>query len=137
MNNEPEDSAGRKPSPPMRRRWLLVIARWVLVAAWIGVVLAEPWNGNAFPGIARYFAFGLLGFLLANALWQHMPLKRACAAAFVCAALIGAVDTLFLQTGPIMADGLPKLLAAIGGAGSGALLAVPLLKKIDRLIAPR
>lgn len=137
MNNEPEDSAGHNPPPPMRPRWLLVIARWVLVAVWIGVVLAKPWNGNAFPGITRYFAFGLLGFLWANALWQHMPLKRACAAAFVYAALIGAVDILLLQTGPIIADGLSKLLAAIGGAGSGALLAVPLLKKIDRLITPR
>ncbi|MFR1640703.1 MAG: VanZ family protein [Eggerthellaceae bacterium] len=41
---------------------------------------------------AHFGEYALLGFLLANALRQHMPLKRACLAAIACASLFGASD---------------------------------------------
>lgn len=77
--------------------------------------------------------FTVYGFLLVNALWQHMPLKSACAMALVSVCLAISASEV-LRT---FAPGQPtpdSLIIGLCGSVVGVLVARPLLKRIDRVV---
>ena len=119
--------AGPTAKPSTARR-LIVFGRWALVAA--GVVAIALGFATASPAV-RFAAFAGLSFLLANALWQHAPLSRACVAAAAIAILFGAAVALYRLFAWGM--GLDSWLPDALGAVIGALVAYPALKRIDRV----
>lgn len=118
-------------------RALLVTMRWVLVAAWTGVTLVAPWDFGTIATILRFGAYVTLSFLFANAQWQHIPLKNACAVAFFYAVLIGTINALFLHPETSTISNLIALATATCGAAIGSVIAYPLLQRIDNLISLR
>ena len=113
--------------PPLTApRVLLVTFRWVLVAAWTTVVLTTQGESGTLAAIQRIAACLPLSFLLANALWQHIPLKYACLVAFACATLVGVLNLLFFQAGAVAMDNLSTLAASACGAAAGSVVAYPL-----------
>lgn len=79
--------------------------------------------------VVRGVAFALLGFLLANALWQHTSLRRACVGAVAVTIMMGTILSFFQQ----VPSNVPtsSFLGAFGGL-IGAVLAYPILKVVDR-----
>ena len=77
-------------------------------------------------------AFAVFGFLLVNALWQHMSLKSACAMALVAVCL--AISASQVLRTFVLAQGVPdSLVFGLCGSVVGVLLARPTLRKIDRI----
>lgn len=120
-------SAGHPAKPSTARRFI-VLGRWALVAA--GIVAIALGFAAASP-VVRFAAFAGLSFLLANALWQHMPLSQACAAAAAIAIVFGAAVALYrlFAWGMGLESWLPDALGAV----VGALVAYPALKRIDHI----
>lgn len=118
-------------------RVLLVTMRWVLVAAWMGVALVVPGDFDTAAIILRFGVYVTLSFLFANALWQHIPLKYACIAAFIYAVLIAAFSTLLLPSESNSTNNLAVFAVLVCGAAIGSVIAYPLLQRIDNLISSR
>ena len=80
--------------PPAKRnlaRCAIVVLRWALVAGWFAFsALVQPGAEDPVRAVSQSLASAGLAFLLVNALWQHMPLKRAC--------LVGAIAACGLKT---------------------------------------
>ncbi|OUO91431.1 hypothetical protein B5F40_03030 [Gordonibacter sp. An230] len=114
--------------PPLRAgRALVVVARWLLAAA---CAAAIPLAFDALALPARLGAFAALSFLLANALWQHLPLTPACLAAFAASALFAVVVVALVDAGGASDAG--NLIFYLCFAALGAALARLALKTIDR-----
>ncbi|WP_080797421.1 hypothetical protein [Arabiibacter massiliensis] len=107
----------------------LVAVRWGLAIAWAAAVVV------LWPSIPRMFAAFLLTFLLANALWQHVPLKRACVMAFALTGLAAVVGELALGTADFAAVPVLWLVDALG-ALIGALVAYLAMPLVDRTLNP-
>lgn len=114
-------------------------ARWALVAVLIVLaVFAPPFTQN-FAGITnQIWTYIVISFLLANALWQHISLKAACiVAACIACVLAGALGVWGVWQNANLGQGY--LLANWGfgvmGAIVGALLAHPLLQRIEAFIS--
>lgn len=124
-------STAPKRTTPSRR--VTVALRWTLVALWACIVVVAPLSSASVTAVAAQAAvFAVFGFLLVNALWQHMSLKSACAMAVVAACLaISASEVLHTF---VLEQGVPdSLVFGLCGAVVGTLLARPLLKRIDRI----
>ena len=102
-------------------------ARWLLAAA---CAAAIPLAFGALALPARLGAFAALSFLLANALWQHLPLTPACLAAFAASALFAVVVVALVDAGGASDAG--NLIFYLCFAALGAALARLALKAIDR-----
>ena len=76
-----------------------------------------------------------LSFLLANALWQHLPLTPACLAAFAASALFAVVVVALVDVGGASDAG--NLIFYLCFAALGAALARLALKAIDRMARRR
>ena len=74
MDDRMQDIGDAKPRMSKRRRFI-VVGRWALAAAWAAVVYFGP-AVSAPSAVAYFVEFAVLGFLLANALWQHMGLAH-------------------------------------------------------------
>lgn len=119
----------KSPRSTSPARGLVVFGRWALVVA--GVV-AIAFGFAASSALVRGVAFAGLAFLLANALFQHMPLSRACVAAAVIAIVFGAAVSLYrLFTWDM---GLISWIPDILGALIGAALSYPALKRLNNAI---
>lgn len=127
QNQRQNPRAPRQTAQPVPARGLIVFGRWALVAA--GIV-AIALGFIAASAAVRLVAFAGLSFLLANALWQHMPLARSCVAAGGLALLFGAAVALYRLFTWNM--GLDSWLPDAVGALVGAAIAYPALKRIDR-----
>lgn len=90
MDDRMQDIGDAKPRMSKRRRFI-VVGRWALAAAWAAVVYFGP-AVSAPSAVAYFVEFAVLGFLLANALWQHMGLLTACAAAVLITCMLGIAD---------------------------------------------
>ncbi|MEG0375052.1 MAG: VanZ family protein [Raoultibacter sp.] len=143
----------------------IVFVRWAGVVLWAGVIVfmssQTSTDINAglgfFSEIARilrtveesifgsgvdvlsvlghFFEYFILSFLLVNALWQHMSLKRACVVAIVCSSLFGITDELHQYFVPgRMCDPLDWAVDTIA-ATVGAIVARPVLKRVDAAIS--
>ena len=122
----------KHPSPNADRaklRPVLVAVRWGLAIAWAVAVVA------LWPSIPRIFAAFLLAFLLANALWQHVPLKRACVMAFALAGFAAIIGELALGTSDFAAVPVLWLVDALG-ALIGAVVAYLAMPFVDRTFNP-
>lgn len=139
--------------PATGPRLVGTVVRWLVVAAWACAIafmssntgsnlnddlgffselyrnLHEMQESLLGPGVdllspaAHFGEYALLGLLLANALRQHMPLKRACLVAIACASLFGASDEIHQYFVPErMCDPLDWLVDTCG-ASLGALIA--------------
>lgn len=122
--NRPSLDTGRAKLRPV-----LVAVRWGLAIAWT-VAVVVLW-----PAIPRMFAAFLLAFLLANALWQHVPLKRACVMAFALTGFVAIVGELALGTSDFAAVPVLWLVDALG-ALIGAVVAYLAMPSIDRMFNP-
>lgn len=101
-------------------RPFIVVGRWTMAVICAAFVLFDP-NANQ----PQLLGYAVLSFLLANAIWQHISLIRACVVAFILATVLALIDQLFLGGAPLWfaADAL--------AAAVGSLLAYPVLQKID------
>ena len=139
--------------PATGPRLVGTVVRWLVVAAWACAIafmssntgsnlnddlgffselyrnLHEMQESLLGPGVdllspaAHFGEYALLGLLLANALRQHMPLKRACLVAIACASLFGASDEIHQYFVPErMCDPLDWLVDTCG-ASLSALIA--------------
>ncbi len=132
MNTEGHTGSNRNSRSASPARGLVVFGRWALVAAGVAAIAL---GFAASSGLVRAVAFAGLAFLLANALFQHMPLSRACVAAAAIALLFGAAVALYrLFTWDM---GLVSWIPDALGSLAGAALAYPALKRIDRLASQR
>ena len=79
---------------------------------------------DVLSSIAHFCEYTAFGALLANALRHHMPLRRACLAAIVCASLYGVTDEFHqLFVAGRMCDPADWLVDTLGaGLGSGLAL---------------
>lgn len=115
---------------PARFRNLFVAGRWALALIGAGVAIFLMLTGD--PGIVgRFFGFLLLAALLVNALWQHMPLARACWSAFAVAGLLAIALELFRGSGTMQLASIVVWLFDAGGAALGATLAYLVMPKVD------
>lgn len=116
--------------PPAKRnlaRCAIVVLRWALVAGWFAFsALAQPGAEDPVRAVSQSLASAGLAFLLVNALWQHMPLKRAC--------LVGAIAACGLNLLALSPISWP---AIVIGSVAGVLVGYPVIQRIDRLIASR
>lgn len=110
-------------------RGLIVFGRWALVAAGVAAIV---FGFAASSPIVRAVAFAVLAFLLANALFQHLPLGRACAAAAGITLLF--VVALVLYRAFTWHMGLANWVPDAIGALVGAALSYPILKRINRIM---
>ena len=67
----------------------------------------------------------MLGFLLANALWQHMGLLTACAAAVLITCMLGIADGAVSLMVPDHPFSFFDWLVGAGGALAGGIVAIP------------
>ncbi|MEA5019681.1 MAG: hypothetical protein VB027_04865 [Gordonibacter sp.] len=118
-------------------RVLLVTMRWALVAAWTGVALVVPGDFDTAAIVLRFGVYITLSFLFANALWQHIPLKYACVAAFIYAVLAATFSTLLLPSESTSTNNLTAFAILVCAAAIGSVIAHPLLQRIDSLISSR
>lgn len=131
MNTKGHTESNKSPRDTSPVRGLVVFGRWALVVA--GVV-AIAFGFAASSALVRGVAFAGLAFLLANALFQHMPLSRACVAAAVVALIFGAAVALYrLFTWDM---GLDSWIPDALGALVGAALSYPILKRINSAMHP-
>lgn len=128
QNNTP-GNAGPTPTPS---RALVVAGRWILVIAGVVVILLGLGADDA--GV-RFGAFAILCFLLANALWQHTSLLRACVVAFAVTSLFGIAVTIYRAFAD--AGDAGSALLCIAAAALGAVLSYPVLTFVDRLASGR
>ncbi len=107
--------------------------RWLLVVAWVPALFFLAPNLSVPAPIVSVVGFAGLSFILVNALWQHMPLKSSCITAAVLAGIIGVPweAVVFIVTGQEAEVSL-WLTNAIG-AIVGAVVAYPVMQKIDAL----
>lgn len=124
------ESADSGAAARRKLRPALVALRWGLAIAWAVAVVA------LWPAVPRMFAAFLLAFLLANALWQHVPLKRACIMAFALAGLLAIIGELALGTADFAAVPMLWLVDALG-AVIGALVAYIAMPLVDRILNPQ
>ena len=131
MDDRMQDIGDAKPRMSKRRRFI-VVGRWALAAAWAAVVYFGP-AVSAPSAVAYFVEFAVLGFLLANALWQHMGLLTACAAAVLITCMLGIADgavSLMVPDHPFsFFDWL------VGGALAGGIVAHPALRLIDSFVS--
>ncbi len=113
-----------------KTRQALMIARWSIALVWAGAVVV------LWPAIPRLFATFLLTFLLTNALWQHVPLKRACIMAFALTGLAAIIGELALGTSDFAAVPVLWLVDALG-ALIGALVSYIAMPLVDRVFNPQ
>lgn len=124
MGNEHRHTGGG--NAPSTARRLLVAGRWLLAAAGAVAIMAGLDQGS--PAV-RFAAYAILSGLLANALWQHVPLSRACLTACAASVLFGGALAIYrLATAHI---GLEGWLFAALGAVAGAALSYPALRWVD------
>lgn len=145
----------------------IVFARWAGVILWAGVIVfmsshtstginSDLWlvsdlvnvlrsiEESLFgPGvdvlsvIGHFLEYFMLSFLLVNALWQHMSLKRACVVAIVCSSLFGITDEFHQYFVPErMCDPFDWMVDTVA-ATVGALVARPVLTRVDASISKR
>ena len=88
------------------------------------------------PSAVAYFVeFAVLGFLLANALWQHMGLLTACAAAVLITCMLGIADGAVSLMVPDHPFSFFDWLVGAGGALAGGIVAHPALRLIDSFVS--
>ena len=86
--------------------------------------------------MAYFVEFAVLGFLLANALWQHMGPLTACAAAVLITCMLGIADGAVSLMVPDHPFSFFDWLVGAGGALAGAAcVAHPALRLIDSLVS--
>lgn len=86
-------------------------------------------DADAINSIAHFCEYAVFGALLANALRFHMPLRRACIVALVCASAYGATDEFHQYFVPErMCDPVDWAVDTLGGA-LGSALAFAVLRK--------
>lgn len=153
MTKSPEQSSRADLQLATGPRLVGTVVRWLVVAAWACVIVFMSSNTGSnlnddlgffselyrnlhamqetlfgpdvdlLSSAAHFCEYALLGLLLANALRQHMPLKRACLVAIACASLFGVSDELHQYFVPErMCDPLDWLVDTCG-ASLGALIA--------------
>lgn len=129
MDTKGHTNKNTNPRDVMPSRGLVVFGRWALVVAGVVAIALGFVTSSA---LVRIVAFAGLAFLLANALFQHMPLSRACVAAAAIALLFGAAVSLYrLFTWDMgLASWLPDALGSL----IGAALSYPVLKRINRIM---
>ena len=125
MDDRMQDIGDAKPRMSKRRRFI-VVGRWALAAAWAAVVYFGP---------AVSVEFAVLGFLLANALWQHMGLLTACAAAVLITCMLGIADGAVSLMVPDHPFSFFDWLVGAGGALAGGIVAHPALRLIDSFVS--
>ncbi len=132
----PQDaSAHNGAAGASRGRRIVVGGRWA--AATVAAAMALAATGAGLPSpVAHGAACMAPAFLFANALWQHMPLGRACALALAIAVALGAAGMLAAQAALGQEPPLQGGVAACVGAGIGTLAARLLLPAIDRFVSP-
>ena len=131
LHAEPPDT----PKPRMsKRRRFIVVGRWALAAAWAAVVYFGP-AVSAPSAVAYFVEFAVLGFLLANALWQHMGLLTACAAAVLITCMLGIADGAVSLMVPDHPFSFFDWLVGAGGALAGGIVAHPALRLIDSFVS--
>lgn len=133
MDGTQKHTANGKPRMSARRRFI-VVGRWALVIAWAGVVYFGP-TVSAPSGVAYFIEFAVLSFLLANALWQHMGLLTACAAAVLITCMLGIADGAASLLVPDHPFSFVDWLVGAGGALVGGIVAHPALRVIDSFVS--
>ena len=123
MDDRMQDIGDAKPRMSKRRRFI-VVGRWALAAAWAAVVYFGP-AVSAPSAVAYFVEFAVLGFLLANALWQHMGLLTACAAAVLITCMLGIADGAVSLMVPDHPFSFFDWLVGAGGALAGGIVAHP------------
>lgn len=116
------------------RRRFIVFGRWALVVFWAAAVYFGP-SVSAPTPIAYFIGFAVLSFLLANALWQHMGLLTACAAAVLITCVLGIADGAVSLMVPDHPFSFFDWLVGAGGALVGSIVAHPALRAIDSFIS--
>ena len=116
------------------RRRLIVVGRWALVVTWAAVVYFGP-VVSAPSAVAYFIEFAVLSFLLANALWQHMGLLTACAAAVLITCVLGIADGAVSLLVPDHPFSFFDWLVGAGGALVGGIAAHPALRVIDSFVS--
>ena len=134
MANERRDIPRQKPSASRRA---MVAARWILAAAWAALIAFGLPSSESVSGLALQGAvFAVLSLLLANALWQHLSLRSACAVSVIAICLAITVSEAFRSL--VLGQTAPEsLVAGLCGAILGAVAAYPLLKRVDRMVGSR
>ena len=120
MDDRMQDIGDAKPRMSKRRRFI-VVGRWALAAAWAAVVYFGP-AVSAPSAVAYFVEFAVLGFLLANALWQHMGLLTACAAAVLITCMLGIADGAVSLMVPDHPFSFFDWLVGAGGALAGGIV---------------
>lgn len=133
MNTNKHSTKNTRPRMSRRRR-LIVVARWTLVAAWTAAVYLLP-SVSAPSAIAHFVEFAVLSFLLANALWQHMELFTSCVIAVLITCLLGIGDAVVSLMIPNHLFGLSDWIVGSLGALMGGIVAHPALRVIDSFIS--
>ncbi len=133
MDDRMQDIGDAKPRMSKRRRFI-VVGRWALAAAWAAVVYFGP-AVSAPSAVAYFVEFAVLGFLLANALWQHMGLLTACAAAVLITCMLGIADGAVSLMVPDHPFSFFDWLVGAGGALAGGIVAYPALRLIDSFVS--
>lgn len=126
-------NASRQQPAPSRRA--IVALRWLLAVDWALVIaFALPSSDSLVDLGVQAAAFALLSFLLANALWQHMTLKSACATTVIVVCLVITASEVFRSL--VLGQTAPEsLVAGLCGSIIGAVAARPLLRRINRKVS--
>lgn len=122
----------QQPSPSRRA---IVVLRWLLAVGWALAIAFMLPPADSLAGLGmQAAAFALLSFLLANALWQHMTLKSACATAVIIVCLVITASEVFRSL--VLGQTAPEsLVAGLCGSIIGAVAARPLLRRINRKVS--
>ena len=132
MTDTQHNAPQQRPSPSRRA---IVVLRWLLAVGWaLAIAFILPLTDSLAGLAVQAAAFALLSFLLANALWQHMTLKSACATAVIVVCLVITVSEVFRSL--VMNQTAPEsLVAGLCGSILGAVAARPLLRHINRKVS--
>lgn len=145
------------------KRTLVIVMRWALVVLWAAVIFFMSSNSGSnlnddlgifsqiyqslnefqesilgpdvdiLSPLAHFTEYAILSFLLVNALWQHMPLKKACLVAIACASIYGITDEFHQYFIPErMSDPVDWVVDTLGAA-LGSAVAYPLIQRIDSM----
>ena len=138
-----------------RNRSAMVVLAWVLVVAWAififamsansGTALSEELgffsqvyqdlktfiqhnlgiNPDIINSTAHFFEYLTLGILLANALRHHLPFRKACLVAIVCASVYGITDEFHQYFVPDrMSDPVDWLIDTLGASAGVGVFAL-------------
>lgn len=152
-------SATGGPSASLRPRRFVVLS-WLLVALWAGLIFfmsANTGSGlsddlgffsniyralkdaqvhllgpdvDAISSVAHFCEYAVFGALLANALSSHLPLRRACLIAVLCASLYGVSDEIHQLFVPgRMCDPVDWLVDTLGAAAGSGVAFLALRKR--------